>query len=623
MPLVKGLRCPVEKYICKNKSDKKCKHLCHCKFDVIIQEEDIEVLFVGERVTGNSMFITNGKQNDEKKLYESLCRKLVEKRVSLNPNLWWCQSDTCLNTRMNIINGIQHNANHIVPKPTIDFNSKYGNKCSVCKSSICVKCGGEAHVGQYECHGVLDLLQTQRKEIGNFLLTKFQATCPQYKITRVEKNIYSLPGQNLYNNFVESWQSVPSEVIKCMFHGTDTKNVANICKNGMDPQKRGCHGQAHGAGEYFGTSAQISMNYCKGKKLKMIVFACLMDNSGVTYNNSNVVVINKTAHQLPIFVVHFENSNNNTFNGHVASIRNNAMSNVGSPYLYNTTTGNNNNNNNTFSSRKIDNASNCNKNKQKKRKKWHQVTNDTLTFRYEDSIDWDIVTRWKRVYPPEYDPQEKCIFDFQPIGDGVKIGVVKLPCGHVFKKKALKRWLDNKARCPLCSHHFNNVNGAQPSGSMSIKLLQNLHCSGSPGQGTYEITYVFNNSIQGSRMKNPGKNYRGTTRRCYYPNTREGITMVELLKKAFMKGVLFVVGQSVSSGMDNCVIWGGIHQKTQTSGGPQNHGWPDPNRLQIMTDECKQNGVELENQVDPTRNEVKTDMIATATDTRNIKKLKV
>ena len=39
---MKGLRCPVEKYICKNKSDKKCKHLCHCKFDVIIQEEDID-----------------------------------------------------------------------------------------------------------------------------------------------------------------------------------------------------------------------------------------------------------------------------------------------------------------------------------------------------------------------------------------------------------------------------------------------------------------------------------------------------------------------------------------------------------------------------------------------------
>jgi deltex len=616
MPLVKGLRCPVEKYTCKNPLNKKCKHLCHCKFDVIVQEEDVQMLFVGDYVTENI-----GKTNDGQILYESLRRKLVEKRVSLSPNLWWCQSDTCLNARLNIINAGQHNANYIVPKPMIDFNSKYGNKCSVCKSSICVKCGAEAHVGKYECHGVLDLLEIQRKEIGNFLSTNFQATCHQYRITHVEKNIYSLPGQKLYNKFVESWQSVPNEEIKCMFHGTHTKNVANICKNGMDPQKRGCHGQAHGVGEYFGTSAQISMNYCKGKKLQMIVFACLMDNSGVSYNNSNVVVINKTAHQLPMFVVHFENNNSNSFNGHFASIRNNAMSNAGSPYLHNPA-GDNSKNTNIINS---DDANNCNKNRQNKRKRWLQNTDGTLTFRYEDSIDWARVTKWKSVYPPEYDPHAECIFDLQPMGDGVELGVVKLPCGHVFKKNVLKRWLDKHARCPLCYHYFNNVNGPQPSGTMSIKLLQNLHCSGSAKHGTYEVTYIFNNSIQGSRMKNPGKNYRGTTRRCYYPNTKEGNAMVELLKKAFMKGVLFVVGQSVSSGMDNCVIWGGIHQKTQTSGGPQNHGWPDPKRLQIMTDECKQNGVELENQLDPTRNRVKTNLIATttATNTRNVKKLKV
>ena len=115
----------------------------------------------------------------------------------------------------------------------------------------------------------------------------------------------------------------------------------------------------------------------------------------------------------------------------------------------------NNNNNNM---KKNDNANNCNKNKQNKRKRWHQNTDCTLSFRYEDSIDWARVTRWKAVYPPEYDPHEECIFDLQPMGDGVKIGVIKLPCGHVFKKNMVKRWLDKHARCPLCYHHFDDVN---------------------------------------------------------------------------------------------------------------------------------------------------------------------
>ena len=63
-------------------------------------------------------------------------------------------------------------------------------------------------------------------------------------------------------------------------------------------------GQAMGPGEYFATEANISLGYCKGGH-QMIVFAIIMDKSGLTADANNVIVVNKMEHQLPLFVVSF------------------------------------------------------------------------------------------------------------------------------------------------------------------------------------------------------------------------------------------------------------------------------------------------------------------------------
>ena len=47
------------------------------------------------------------------------------------------------------------------------------------------------------------------------------------------------------------------------------------------------------------------MPYCQGGR-KMIVFAVLMDQSGLTKRAGGIVVVNKTEHQLPMFVITFE-----------------------------------------------------------------------------------------------------------------------------------------------------------------------------------------------------------------------------------------------------------------------------------------------------------------------------
>ena len=51
------------------------------------------------------------------------------------------------------------------------------------------------------------------------------------------------------------------------------QNIPNILANGLDPNRRGASsGQRLGSGEYFGTHAEVSTEYCGGGR-QMIVFA--------------------------------------------------------------------------------------------------------------------------------------------------------------------------------------------------------------------------------------------------------------------------------------------------------------------------------------------------------------
>ena len=114
--------------------------------------------------------------------------------------------------------------------------------------------------------------------------------------------------------------------------GTSDANIASICRSGLDSKRRGkAHGQVGGAGEYFGKSVEVSAPYSHGSK-RMIVFAILMDRSGITSQDQarhthhpvartvpgvacmvripqghmGEIVINKADHQLPMAVLTFD-----------------------------------------------------------------------------------------------------------------------------------------------------------------------------------------------------------------------------------------------------------------------------------------------------------------------------
>ena len=144
-----------------------------------------------------------------------------------------------------------------------------------------------------------DLLYEERRKLKTFL----QSSAQGLPVADTWSNPASQPGGRLYERFVAAWAQVPCKLMRMVFHGTAEANVAAICRDGLDPNRRS--GQAMGPGEYFGEQASTSLTYCRGGR-KMLVFLVLLDPSGVTATGSGVTVIHKPEFQLPIAVVTFE-----------------------------------------------------------------------------------------------------------------------------------------------------------------------------------------------------------------------------------------------------------------------------------------------------------------------------
>ena len=92
-------------------------------------------------------------------------------------------------------------------------------------------------------------------------------------------------------------------------------------------------------------------------------------------------------------------------------------------------------------------------------------------------------------------------------------------------------------------------------------------------------------------MLRPGTRYSGIRRTAYLPDNEDGREACALLEEAFQMGMIFIVGDSVTSDRKNTVAWGGIHHKTSWSGGAEWHGWPDPEYFSRLQHECAAHGV--------------------------------
>uniref|UniRef100_A0A452EII5 E3 ubiquitin-protein ligase n=1 Tax=Capra hircus TaxID=9925 RepID=A0A452EII5_CAPHI len=170
-------------------------------------------------------------------------------------------------------------------------------------------------------------------------------------------------------------------------------------------------------------------------------------------------------------------------------------------------------------------------------------------------------------------------------------------CGHTFHLLCLLAMYcngnkDGSLQCPSCKTIYGEKTGTQPRGKMEVFTFQ-MSLPGHEDCGTILIVYNIPHGIQGPEHPNPGKPFtaRGFPRQCYLPNNAQGRKVLELLKVAWKRRLIFTVGTSSTTGETDTVVWNEIHHKTEMDRNVTGHGYPDPNYLQNVLAELAAQGV--------------------------------
>ena len=70
------------------------------------------------------------------------------------------------------------------------------------------------------------------------------------------------------------------------------------------------------------------------------------------------------------------------------------------------------------------------------------------------------------------------------------------------------------------------------------------------------------------------------------------LQVLKLLKKAWQRRLIFTIGMSTTTGVQDTVIWNEIHHKTEAFSNHMGHGFPDPNYLDNVLAELAAQGVQ-------------------------------
>ncbi|XP_010900594.1 probable E3 ubiquitin-protein ligase DTX2 isoform X2 [Esox lucius] len=170
-------------------------------------------------------------------------------------------------------------------------------------------------------------------------------------------------------------------------------------------------------------------------------------------------------------------------------------------------------------------------------------------------------------------------------------------CGHTLHMLCMLAMYNNGTKdgslqCPSCKTIYGEKTGTQPKGKMEIySISQSL--PGHPDCGTIQIIYSIPPGIQGPEHPNPGQPYtcRGFPRFCFLPDNDKGRKVLELLKVAWTRRLIFTVGTSSTTGEPDTVVWNEIHHKTEMMSNVSGHGYPDPNYLDNVLSELASQGV--------------------------------
>jgi deltex-like protein len=160
-------------------------------------------------------------------------------------------------------------------------------------------------------------------------------------------------------------------------------------------------------------------------------------------------------------------------------------------------------------------------------------------------------------------------------------------CSHFVHESCMEDFLKIDQVCPLCYNPFGEPQGHSPSGTMEITLTQQ-DCPGFSAKAI-EIKYRVPAGQQMAYHENPGVPYEQTVREAYLPQTTEGCQILKRFKYAWLHGLMFTIGTSLTTKKPNSVVWALIPHKTSLRKGP--FGFPDTSYLEKCSKALDELGV--------------------------------
>eukprot|EP00745_Piridium_sociabile_P005085 TRINITY_DN13067_c1_g1_i2.p1 TRINITY_DN13067_c1_g1~~TRINITY_DN13067_c1_g1_i2.p1 ORF type:complete len:686 (-),score=49.46 TRINITY_DN13067_c1_g1_i2:216-2273(-) len=170
-------------------------------------------------------------------------------------------------------------------------------------------------------------------------------------------------------------------------------------------------------------------------------------------------------------------------------------------------------------------------------------------------------------------------------------------CNFHYCSDCFNQWLKPKGeraavQCPQCKQLVANTRGSQPSGWLEWWVFppRFLPVPTFEDHPTILINYDFPDGEQLHCHGNPGAPFRGDQRVGFFPYLPETAALLRLFVRCFEAGRMFTVSESVTTGEQNTLVWGGVHHKTTLDFGAV-FGYPDLEYFTRVGDELRRHGI--------------------------------
>ena len=376
-----------------------------------------------------------------------------------------------------------------------------------------------------------------------------------------------------------------------LFHGTAESSVASICVHNFNldscPRETSRPKRSlFGEGLYFSSIPTFSLKYgpmlilCKvlpGKIEKFRKGDQKVPNIPDNYDSREVllegcdrlILVAKQSEQiLPYCIIHIKKESMQQGENAVSSAS--TFNCAGSNQTFNTTSQPQSQSKNVFtrSKRSLQNDRNLPK-------------EESIIYKCLSMSDYAV---WKCGFFDGY-AMEKCNPDCPQKG----LIIIRLSkCNHKVHVDCLS-WLRNEGKmflnCPICGTLIITW-GNQPFDMTMETAILDTELPGFQGVKTIQIKYLVENGIQTQSHPSPGKPYyaKDFPKYAFLPVTEAGIEILDLLKEAFRRGLVFTVDQ-------NCVTWADISHKTLIKDNGGRLGYPDDSYFSLVRKQLEKFGI--------------------------------